>query len=178
MHLYDISDGIRAVQEAMEHDEENPEAWQQALTDLEGEFEDKATGIGLLLVEWELEAKTIQAEAQRLSSRASAITNRHGRLKDYLLTEMQKAGIPKIKSPLVTLGIQNSTPSVVIPDITALPSNFVRVTLRMGKVDVPEDLVGCIVSEEPEKAAIGLLLKDGATVPGATLHQGQHLRVR
>ena len=178
MHLYDISDGIRAVQEAMENDEENPHSWLDALRQLEGEFEDKATGIALLMQELKAEAGAVGAEGDRLDARANALDNNYARLKDYLFMEMQKAGITKIKSPLVTLGIQNSTPSVVIPDITALPSNFVRVTLRMGKVNVPEELVGCIVSEEPEKAAIGLLLKDGATVPGATLHQGQHLRVR
>ena len=177
--LYDIGEALRAIAEAAEHDDsDNPEAWLESLREVKGEFEDTATGIALWMQELKQEAAAVHDEIDRLKGREDALENREKRLKAYLFDEMQKAGIPKIKSPLVTLGIQNSTPSVVIPDITALPSNFIRVTLRMGKVNVPEELVGCIVSEEAEKAAIGLLLKDGATVPGATLHQGQHLRVR
>ena len=181
MHLYELSDGIRAVQEAMENEDGDltgdPEAWQQALSDLEEAFDKKAIGIALLMEEWESEAARVQIEATRLSSRAAAIKNRHARLKHYLQAEMEEAGIDKIKGDLVSINVQNSPPFVEA-NMEALPSNFVRTTLVMPKMDVPETLLPFVKNEEPDKVALKELLQAGSTVPGASLHQGQHLRVR
>jgi hypothetical protein len=177
--LHDLGDGIRAIEDAMEaNDDDDPTAWRMAAAEVRGEFRQKAVGIALLLQEWKAEASAVQAEADRLAARASAVNNRHARLKEYLFGEMQATGLTSIKGDLVSLRIQSSPMAVAIPDPLALPSNFVRTTLMMPTNAVPETLLEYVTSEAPDKKAIKVALDAGDEVPGATLHQGQHLVVR
>jgi hypothetical protein len=177
-HLYDISAALRSILDLMEDEDADPTAWQMALAELAHDFREKAVGIALALQELKAEASAVQAEADRLAARASAVNNRHARLKEYLFGEMQATGLTSIKGDLVSLRIQSSPMAVAIPDPLALPSNFVRTTLMMPKKDVPETLLEYVTSEAPDKKAIKVALDAGDEVPGATLHQGQHLVVR
>ncbi len=86
--------------------------------------------------------------------------------KNYLLTNMQAAGITKIEANdgSFKASIQNNPPSVQIDDETLIPADYLR---------VPE-----APPPSPDKALIKQAIADGYTVPGARLQQSQRVVIK
>jgi len=71
--------------------------------------------------------EAIKHEQDRLARRRGTLENRAERLKDYLLREMEVAGIDKVKRDLVTVSVRINPASVNIIDEEIIPSDFQRV---------------------------------------------------
>jgi len=103
----------------------------------------------------EAHIRAIQEYATKLSARALNINARIERRRNALLAAFQNAGVKSLRCPLGTVGIR-PTPAKAIPtDESIIPDEFWK----------PRDPV-------LDKRALLAALKEGRTVPGATLSNG------
>lgn len=111
-----VGDGDEAVARA-----------QAALDAVAGEFDEKAAKIARWIRDLSAEESLIREEVDRLVARANARKNKARWLKAWLLSAMQTANVPRVRSPLVTLWINGGKPKVVVPpalDADALATIF------------------------------------------------------
>jgi hypothetical protein len=106
----------------------------------------------------------IKAEEKRLADRRKAIEKRVEHIKNWLLVNMQQAGISKIESPVFTVALQNNPASVIIDDESLIDDGFKR---------LPEPLP-LVVDKKLIKAAIDA----GQVVEGAHIEVKQRLVIK
>ena len=106
----------------------------------------------------------IKAEEKRLADRRKAIESRVQRVKDWLLINMQQAGISKIESPVFTVALQNNPPSVIIDDESAIDEGFKR---------MPDPLPLVV-----DKKLIKMAIDAGQEVLGAHIEVKQRLVIK
>ena len=150
-----------AYQRLLDADEDG--AFGTALEQLDAQIEDKAESIAKVIRSLEAETAALEAAAKELKGKADACENKAERLKDYLLREMQALGRDTIKGTLFTVALQKSPPSCTIGEPDLLPRAFFRL--------IPERY-------EPDKIGIINAWKMDIAVPGTTVTQGVHLRIR
>lgn len=104
-------------------------------------------------IEDEAMADGLKEHQIKLANRKTALTSRAMRKREVVLNYMADLGLPKIKTPDMTISRRPVPPSVVIVDESLLPKEFVR------------------TKTEPDKLAIKAALASG-TVPGAIMSNG------
>lgn len=108
----------------------------------------------------------IDAEIARLQALKAQRDKVAQGLRDYLKTNMERAGIEKIDCPMFSISIRKNPPAVEVDDTSALPAQFWR-------TPEPKPPVAA-----PDKAAIKAALTKGDDVPGARLVQHTRLEVK
>lgn len=120
------------------------------------DFNDKAVSIIKLSESLEADTSAIDNEIARLESRKKVILNRKKQLRDYLLHNMEAAGISKIECPLFTATLRAGSESVEVIDESQIPDEFVKVE----------------IVEKIDKNAIKAAIRSGKEVNGAALKRG------
>ena len=162
MKLYEIGSELRAIIDAVDPDTGELTEEQAAQLDaLEGAFEQKCESVAFVVRELTAEADAIKAEADRLAKSARARRNSAKRLKDYLLSEMQRQNVPKVKGEILTIRRQLSPARVKIEDE--------RLLLAEYWIQPPP-----IISTADIKRA----LMAGTKISGASLERSEHIRIR
>lgn len=108
--------------------------------------------------------EAIKAEEKRLADRRKAIEKRVDHIKNWLLVNMQQAGITKIESPVFTVALQNNPPSVIIDDESLIDDGFKR---------LPEPLPLVV-----DKKLIKMAIDAGKEVQGAHIEVKQRLVIK
>ena len=98
--------------------------------------------------------EAIKEHEAALKLRRQRIEARTAANKAAMLSVMEAAGKTKVERPCATLSRRNGSPSVVITDEEAVPSQL------------------CQVRKVPDKKAIKAQLDAGETVPGAEIRTG------
>lgn len=163
MKLYDLTKSYQDIQNLLETEGVDQESLTMALSVIETEIQEKGLNIAVILQGLKNDAEIIKAEEIRLADRRKALEKKHDWLKDYLISELEKAKITEIKSPTQTVSIQNVKPTVKIVDEKKIPSKYLTV--------VPKSYV-------PNKVAILEAIRAGKKVRGAEIIQGKSLRIR
>lgn len=163
MKLYDLTSQYaelaRLAQDAI--DAEDIKAYADTMEGLEGAIGDKMDGCASVFRQLELTESAIKAEEERLAKRRKTIANNRERLRLYMLSCMEAAGITESKGTRFTCKIAANPPRLIVDDETLLPERFIR------------------VKREPDKAAIKLYLSTGGELPGAVhSEQSTSLRIR
>ncbi len=163
MQLYKLTEEYRVLLDEIERQEEagiiDADAFQVALGQLKGTIEDKAENIGKFYLTLEASIAAIQAEQDRLLSRRDALLDRRLGLLDYLLRELEKAQIEKVKRDLFTISIKVNPPSVEVVDEEQIPTDYRRM--------IP-------ASWQPDKRAIINHWKEkGKVLPGVNIISGK-----
>lgn len=153
MKLYELTGQLKGLQLLADTDESIDIA--DTLQALEGEFSVKADGIAKILAVIDGDTDCIDAEIDRLKQMKSAKVSRKERLKDYLRTNMEAAGIKKISCPLFTITLVDGREIAIIDDEAQLPDEYVEVKTAIA----------------PDKNAIAAALKSGITINGAHLER-------
>lgn len=159
MKLYQLTDDYLRLMEMAE--ELDQETFQDTLESIQDSIEDKVENTAKVIKSIEADVLAIKEEEKRLKERRQALEKKIDNIKDYLKEQLEKAGIDKVKRPLITVSIQNNPPKVEIVDEKSLPFEFM--IPQPAKVD---------------KKAILEKLKNGEHVPGATLVQERGIRIR
>ena len=162
MHLYDLTDSYRNIWNLVDNEDIDLSAIEMALTTLESEIQSKAQNITVILRGMENDAEVIKAEERRLADRRKALENKVAWFKNYLMEQMEVAGLDKIKTPTLTIAIQKNPPAVQIVNEKEIPAKFLTV--------VPEQY-------KPDLVKIREYLKNN-TAGWAKLEQKKSLRVR
>jgi len=156
--LYELNKDFMQVQSMIE---EGQEGLQDTLESIDLAIEDKLENIGKVIRNLDGEATALKNEEKRLADKRKSIEVNIKRLKDYSEDSLAITGKDKIKAGLFTFAMQNSAPSVKITDEQLIPKRY---------YNEPAPVLS--------KKAIGEMLKEGESVPGAELVQGRHLRIR
>ena len=108
----------------------------------------------------------IDGEIARLQALKTRRDNLAKNLREYLKSNMERAGIEKIECPMFQISIAKNPPAVEITDQNSLPAEYWRTP--EPKPPVPA----------PDKAAIKKALQDGIEVMGAKLVQNTRLVIK
>lgn len=158
MNLYELTGNYRKVSEMEDLDEV---ALKDTLDSIQEDIETKIQNISFVVKEKEADVKAIEETIKTLEKRKASATNTIDYLKKYSQTAMEATGVEKIKTPFVTVWVQNNKESVNIVDENKLNKKY--------------------LVEQPPKADKKLLLadlKEGKEVEGAELQQTRSLRIR
>ena len=150
LSLYQMAEPIRQLMK----DEEIPLDHKiDTIELLSDDFKEKAQKVAAYIREVEAEATAYDDEVKRLTERKRLLNASADRLKDYLRVNMEKTGISKIDGLFkITLG----KPSQVVEvNEATLPQQYFKVSVA------------------PDKTELAKLLKQGATIQGASLVDGK-----
>ena len=100
LRLYQIADDyLNALEALAELEDLPPEAIADTLEGLAGTFEDKAANVAAYIRTLDAEATAIEDARKAMERRQSALERHAARLRDYLKGQMERTGIPRVKTP-------------------------------------------------------------------------------
>jgi hypothetical protein len=148
--LYTISsqyqDSFRDLTEILSDTEMSAEEIEQTvintLTDLEGEFKNKALNVAAYTCNLALEAESIDVVIKRLTARRDAVKRKHENFKNYLFNQMLLTNISAIKNEQLELTIKNNPAKVIINDEDAVPANYKTIVseVKISKSAIAKDI--------------------------------------
>ena len=161
--LYHMTENYRQALAELTDADLPEEVVADTLEALEGELIQKGQAVAAFALNLSAEIDAIKAVEKRISERCKALEKRADSLREYLRTNMEKAGISEIKAldGSFTAKLAKGRPSVVIDDESLIPddSEFVR------------------WKREISKTAIADAIKNGQDVPGAHIEVRPSLRL-
>lgn len=129
-------------------------------------LQDKAQGIEFVAREAEKYCPLIDMEIERLQALKAQRAKVAQGLRDYLLRNMEAAGIERIECPLFKISIRKNPPAVEVLDDRQMPASF-------WVMPEPKPVEARI-----DKKAIAAAIKAGQDVPGAMLVQHTKLVIQ
>lgn len=126
------------------------------------EISNKGDGIIKFIRNEEASLKVIDEEIKRLQALKKSKNTKIRNMKSYLMHCMRLMGMKKIEGNLGRISIRKNPPSLEIVDGTIIPQEYMikEVIINLDKNKVKE------------------MLKNGETVPGCTLSQGESLIIK
>lgn len=161
--LYALTDAYQALWSLVEDEETDLTIIEEALQGVEDAIETKAGNIALFIRDLDDEAKIIKAEEERLYGRRKSLENKRDGIKSFLLQAMDHMEMPKIKTTVYTISVQNNPATVAITDESLIPDRFLTL--------IP-------ASYQVRKKDVLDAWKNGEVIPGSQLTQGRSLRIR
>lgn len=160
MRLYDLADQYKDLIELM--DGGDHETYQAMLDGIEDAFDNKAESIVKLMKSKIAEHEAIQAEAKRLSERATRMARDIDWLEKYVESQMIAIGKDKVKSSLFSISLVNNPPKVNI----------------LNESEIPVWYFNEKISRTLDRRTVLEHLKDGESIPGVEIKQDQRLSIR
>jgi len=157
--LYTLALEYRDAAETLADMELDEQTVSDTLEAMVGTLETKATNVAMFVRNVEALAEQIKAAEKQMSDRRKGLEARAARVREYLKTNMELAGISEISCPYFKLAVRKNPPSVLILNEEQLPAEF---------VDLPP-----IPAAVPNKKRIADAIKAGQDVPGAALDQSR-----
>jgi hypothetical protein len=167
MKLYELVQQHRSLEALESSDDLPPEVIRDTLEGLEGELREKAVSVAHFCRNLESTADAIDEAAEAMRMRGTRLRKRAQSLLDYLLFNMQAAGITKVDSPYFTLQVKKNPPTVVIDSENLIPAKFMRTPAPLPPP-----------KPSPDKKAIADAIKVGEEVPGAHTETRERLEIK
>lgn len=162
--LFELSDQYLGVLDLLEQaDDVDPHILEEALDSIAGKITQKAEGIAGLVRQLEGMAELRAAEAKRMKALADADEKRAGRLRDYLLRNLQAVGTEKVETSRFSIRVRLNPPSVQVTDEAQIPADYIR-TVTTTSVD--------------KRAILEQLKTTGEVVPGVEISRGSRVDIR
>ena len=128
IQLYALTGKLAELQAMFDTDDESlKEALQNAMNEIQGEFEIKADSIVRLRRNIESDVDAIDKEVERLNELKRIKKNSLDAISDYLRRNMEAANLKTIKRPLFTLTLALAPERVIIDNLDAVPDEWVVV---------------------------------------------------
>ena len=160
--LYELSAAYRSLSERLNDADMPLDAIADTLNGEAGDLEDKVTNTAKVIQNKRAEAKAIREAMADMAKRADSIEKQADHLDNYLLANMQLAGIAKVKSPWFVVSLKTSQ-RTIIDNESLIPADYLR------------EIPAVAASTAPDKSLIKSAMQDGFVVPGA--HIEQHVTV-
>jgi hypothetical protein len=161
MKLYEYPEQLEILNTMPLDSDEDKALFDETLENIQIGFKEKIEGCAVLIKNWEADCKILKEEEKRLAERRAGMESSIVRLKDYMQINMDRMNMDKLVSPLFTIGVQNSPPSVLIKDEADIPKKFY----------VPQP-------DKIDRKAISEALKNGEELSFAELVTKRHIRIR
>lgn len=168
MNLYELTTEYERIQSMLETEaEENDglvsDELLEALAAASDDIDRKVEACAKIVKNLEAERDAVDAEKARLKARSESLDKNIDRLKNAVLTAMERAGKEKVKTALFTVYPRKSV-SIKIDDEVLLPRDLcAKEIVTVYKLD---------------KKAIRKVIEDGGTVEGARLEKNVSLQIR
>ena len=163
-NLYELTNQMLQLQEALEYGAETPEQEAAIIAQMEAvavDFDAKADGYAKVIKNMSAQAEAIRTEEKRLAARRKVLENGIDRLKDAIYSAMMAVGTRKVQTTIGSWGIQKNPPSVAVTDEKAIPAEY--------WITPPPVL---------DKQALREDLKQGCLIAGCELQQTESVRFR
>lgn len=166
--LFALTEQYRQLQALADSETDIPEdVIRDTLEGLGGELQLKAQNVARFVANQDAMADAIENAAEAMRARAKRLRGRTAYLRQYLLTNMQAANLPRLESPELVVAIKKNPASVVVFDEAAVPAEFKRTP---PPAPPPQPV--------PDKRLIADIIKAGGAVPGCRLEQGFRLEIK
>lgn len=163
MSLYHMTEQYQRALAELSDADLPEEVVADTLEALEGELIQKGQAVAAFALNLGAEIEAMKAVEKRISDRRKALEARAERMRHYLKTNMEKAGITEIKAVdgSFTAKLAKGRPAVIVDDETLIPtdSDFIR------------------WKKEVNKTAIAEAIKAGQEVPGVHIETRPSLRL-
>ena len=127
--LYALSGQLAELQALLDTDDESlKEALQNAMNEIQGEFEIKADSIVKLRRNIESDVDAIDKEVERLNELKRIKKNSISAISDYLRRNMEAANLKTIKRPLFTITLALAPERAIIDNLDEIPDELVVVS--------------------------------------------------
>ena len=161
MKLIDIASEFQAIYE-MASDTDDIETITKLYNELNGDLEEKADSVRIVLAKLKSDADFLSNEIKRLQQRKKSIENNSDSLKSLLIWTLKKAGVPKLKTAKATFYFATSK-SLQISDevqLSALPKEYIQIDYKA------------------DKKALKEAIESGLEIKGVTIQENETLRIR
>lgn len=166
MNIYDITEEYRIIQDAVENQDITEEEYEDMLSSMDMELENKAEGYCYVIENTRAFIKALKENEARFKTKRTSLEKRLGYLERTLLGALKATGKTDIRGKIFGISIGKNKPSVVVTDSEALmkPENrgYVRVKPAV---------------KEPDKTAICAAIQSGEPISFARLEQKEKLRI-
>lgn len=158
MKLYELTENYRKVSEMEDLDEIT---LKDTLDSIQEDIETKIQNIAFVIKEKKADLTAIEETIKTLQKRKTSTEKTISHLQEYSQNAMEVTNTQKIKTPLITVWIQDNKESVNITDEDKLNKKYL--------VEQPF---------KPDKKLLLADLKEGKEVEGAEIQQTRSLRIR
>ena len=162
--LYEISAEYRHAADKLAELDLDEVTLADTLESISGDLTTKSQNVAFVIRNLEAAAEQIGVAIEAMQARAQAITKRADRVREYLLQNMQMAGVQKIECPYFKLAVRDNPPKVVVDDEAQVPKAYFT--------DPPPP------PQKLDKKLIAQAMKDGNDVPGCRLERGKRLEIK
>lgn len=163
-HLYEIVRHRDQFERLAESGELDPQTLADTLESLDGEMEAKAINIAKFSRNLDATAEAVAEAGKAMLARAERLRKRAESIRQYMLFQLQFAGVRKIECPEFTITIKRNPPSVVVDAEGAIPADY------WTQPEPPAPRL--------DKAKIKDAIRAGVEVPGAHLAESDRLEVK
>lgn len=108
MNLYEIASGMQMLLDGLDDGTYTEEDIADTLDSLQMDFEDKAYNTAAYIRNLQAHKKDIEEEIARLKEKASTVSNRIDRTKEWLKNSMEVAGIKKMQAGIFNIRTQTA----------------------------------------------------------------------
>jgi SMC interacting uncharacterized protein involved in chromosome segregation len=165
MKLYELTAEYEVIAELAFNTADNGEVnseLAEKLDAIETKIDEKLASCCRMVKNMQGIEEALKSEINRLQSKQRSAAKAVESIKDYMQTNMEQLGIDSRKvDSMFTVSIQASPPAVAVEDMDQVPNEFDKEPARVI-----------------DKTAIRLALQAGKQVPGCTLVQSKHLRIK
>ena len=172
--LYELGSQYNELLDMLESGEYTLDDLHDTIEMIDGEFDEKAVKLALVISMEKGESEKIKTQIDRLTALKKYRDNNVKRLKEYLLGQMQAVNKTTIKSPLTVISITNSPEKIDEED----PRWGVggQVFVEWAQKNNRDDLL-YFYDPDPDKKAIKAALDAGEVLPIST-RRDKSLRIR
>jgi hypothetical protein len=172
--LYDLGSQYNELLDMLESGEYTFDDLRDTIEMIDGEFDEKAVKLALVISTEKGESEKTKAQIDRLTALKKYRDNNVKRLKEYLLGQMQSVNKTTIKSTLAVISVTNSPEKIDEDDPRwgVKGQTFVEWAQKNNR----DDLL-TFHDPEPDKKAIKAALDAGEVLPAST-RRDKSLRIR
>jgi len=162
LKLYEYTDQYRELMDDLQDIDLTDRYIADTIEGLRGEIKLKGQNIGSFICNMDANVTLLKEHESKIKVKRLAMQKRIDWLKNYLLTNMQSAGINEISCSLFTIKPCKNPPSVLIDNEDQVPDKY-KSEITTVRID---------------KKLIAIDLKDGHDISGVHSHQGFSLNIK
>jgi len=165
MHLYEISEEMQKLMDAIEDQEgEIFDEQYELMKTLELEGKEKIESIAKVILNERAVAKARADEAKRQRQEAQRAADRAAYLEEYVMREMDKLELTEVAGDVLSVKIPKPLPSVELEEFSLVPIEYVR--------EIPA------TAELDKRACVKHYKDTGLPVPGTRVNLKRTLRIK
>lgn len=161
--LFELAAEFRALADKLNDAELDSQTIADTLDGASGDLEEKIINTAKYYRNIDADADKIEEAAKQMMARAKTLRTHAGNIKQYLQSNMERAGLQKVPSPWFVITLAQNPESVTVDDESAIPRDYFK--------EIP-------ASYQLDKTLVKQAIKDGHEVPGAHLSRGTSLRIK